>query len=218
MGKNAVRVLIFLLAFSIGAYVVIQYGFFNPQDDGLVSKKLKNPDFHLEPWVYVLYVHIFTGVLALIIGPFQIFLTKVGTKKIRWHRYMGYLYVSSISISGLVNMYLSFFASGGWIAGLGFFTLDVLWVTFTWISLYKIGKKDLQAHREWMLRSYALTFAAVTLRLLLPLLLLLFHGNFILAYQIVAWMCWVVNLVVTEVLIRSRYKHKHSKALNDHLP
>ncbi|GED72174.1 hypothetical protein BRE01_58760 [Brevibacillus reuszeri] len=208
MGKRAVRVLVYLLAFLIGAYAVIQYGFFKPQDAGLVSIKLRNPDFHLEPWVYVMYVHIITGVLALIIGPFQLFLSKAGTTRLKWHRLMGYLYVISISISGLVNIYLSFFATGGWIAGLGFFTLDVMWVAFTWMSVYKISRKDNHAHREWMLRSYALTFAAVTLRLLLPVLLLLFHGNFIPAYQMVAWMSWVVNLVIVEVMIRSRHHHR----------
>ncbi len=47
----------------------------------------------------------------------------------------------------------------------------------------------------WMLRSYALIFAGVMLRLELPLLTLAF-GAFPPAYRAVAWLCWVPNLLI----------------------
>jgi hypothetical protein len=56
---------------------------------------------------------------------------------------------------------------------------------------------DIAAHRVWVLRSYALIFAAVTLRLELPLLAVAF-GDFLPAYRTVAWLCWVPNLLWTE--------------------
>lgn len=89
-------------------------------------------------------------------------------------------------------------------AALGFFLLDGLWIFATWFSLLQIARKDIQAHKDWMLRSYALTFAAVTLRLWLPIMVMLFDGNFIPAYQLAAWICWVVNLLVIEAVIRLR--------------
>jgi predicted membrane protein len=73
MGKKIIRALVFVFAFAIAGYVIVQYGIFSARDAGLVSFKLQKPDFHLTPWVYVLYVHIVTAMLALIIGPFQIF-------------------------------------------------------------------------------------------------------------------------------------------------
>ena len=210
MGKNIIRALVFIFAFAIAGYAIVQYGVLHASDAGLVSFKLQKPDFHLTPWVYVLYVHIVTAMLALIIGPFQIFLKKSQARR-RQHRLMGYIYVISISASGIVGLYLSLFATGGWVAGLGFFGLDVLWVAATWTALRKIIAKDVQAHKEWMLRSYALTFAAVTLRIWLAPLTMLF-GDFEAGYRVVAWFCWVPNLLVIEAVIRARKSKRTSPA------
>lgn len=210
MGKNIIRALVFIFAFAIAGYAIVQYGVLHASDAGLVSFKLQKPDFHLTPWVYVLYVHIVTAMLALIIGPFQIFLKKSQARR-RQHRLMGYIYVISISASGIVGLYLSLFATGGWVAGLGFFGLDVLWVAATWTALRKIIAKDVQAHKEWMLRSYALTFAAVTLRIWLVPLTMLF-GDFEAGYRVVAWFCWVPNLLVIEAVIRARKSKSTSPA------
>ncbi|NOU96744.1 DUF2306 domain-containing protein [Paenibacillus sp. LMG 31456] len=206
MSKTAIRTLVIVLALAISAYAIIQYGFFAPQKAGLISIKLRNPDFHLDPWIYALYTHIVTAVLALVIGPFQLFLKPRGTKPLSRHRLLGIVYVGAVTISGLVNLYLSMYATGGWISGLGFLLLDILWVGATWISVFKILEKNTQAHKEWMLRSYALTFAAVTLRIWLPLLIVIYHGSFVQAYQVVAWLCWIPNLLFIEAMIRLRSK------------
>jgi uncharacterized membrane protein len=202
MGNKIIRALVFTFAFAIAGYVIVQYGILSASSAGLVSFKLQKPDFHLSPWVYVLYVHIVTAMLALIIGPFQIFLKQSKTR-VRMHRRLGYVYIISVTVSGIVSIYLSLFATGGWIAGLGFFGLDVLWVASTWIALRKIIAKNVQAHKAWMLRSYALTFAAVMLRIWLGPLVLIF-GDFEAGYRVVAWLCWIPNLLVIEAVIRAR--------------
>ncbi|TXK83457.1 DUF2306 domain-containing protein [Paenibacillus sp. N3.4] len=218
LGKITIRIIVFVLAFGICAYALIQYGFFSAKDASFVSIKLRKPDFHLEPWVYVLYAHIISAVLALVIGPFQLFLKPAGLKRVKRHRRLGYTYVLSVSISGLVSIFLSLYATGGWAAGLGFLLLDALWVTATWISVNKIAvRNDIQAHKEWMLRSYALTFAAVTLRLWLPVLLILYAGSFIPSYQVVAWLCWIPNLLFIETVIRFGQKRNPSKG-NHQIP
>jgi uncharacterized membrane protein len=200
MGKKIIRALIFVFAFSIAGYGIVQYGVLKASDAGLVAFKLQKPNFELTPWVYVLYAHIVTAMLALIIGPFQIFM-KQSKERRRQHRLLGYVYIISITISGIVSVYLSLFATGGWIAGLGFMLLDVLWMATTFTALRKIVVKDIQAHKAWMLRSYALTFAAVTLRIWLAPLVLLF-GDFEAGYRVVAWVCWIPNLLVIEAVIR----------------
>ncbi|MEW4372401.1 DUF2306 domain-containing protein [Paenibacillus kandeliae] len=199
MASKKTRTLVFILAFLIAGYAIVQYGFLQASDAGLVSFKLQKPNFELKPWLYVLYAHIFTAIFALMIGPFQLFIKPTHARR-RWHRRLGYGYVVSIVISGIVNVYLSLFATGGWISGLGFMSLDVLWVSTTLIAVRKIIAKDVQAHQVWMLRSYALTFSAVTLRILLaPLAILL--GDFEAAFRVVAWACWIPNLLVIEVVI-----------------
>lgn len=215
MGKITIRIIVFTLAFAISAYALIQYGLFSAKDAGLVSIKLRKPDFSLEPWVYVLYAHIITAVAALAIGPLQLFLKPVGMKRVKRHRMLGYVYVISVTISGLVSVYLSLYATGGWMAGLGFLSLDVLWVATTWISVNKIIRdRHIRAHKEWMLRSYALTFAAVTLRIWLPIMLFVFNGSFVPAYQVVAWLCWIPNLLLIEAFIRLGRKRNSSNDSN----
>lgn len=199
MASKSIRALVFILAFLIAGYAIMQYGILQASDAGLVSFKLQKPNFELKPWIYVLYAHIFTAIFALMIGPFQLFIKPTHARR-RWHRRLGYAYVLSITVSGIVNVYLSLFATGGWISGLGFMSLDTLWVTTTLIAVRKIMSKDIQAHKVWMFRSYALTFSAVTLRILLAPLVILF-GDFETAFRVVAWACWIPNLLVIEVVI-----------------
>ena len=54
-----------------------------------------------------------------------------------------------------------------------------------------------------MLRSYALTLAAVTLRVYLPLSQI-YGIDFIAAYQAIAWLCWVPNLVIVDWFVLKR--------------
>ncbi|QSF42835.1 DUF2306 domain-containing protein [Paenibacillus tianjinensis] len=207
MGNKMIRALVLILAFSIAGYAFVQYGVLKASDAGLVSFKLQKPNFELKPWIYILYIHIFTAIFALIIGPFQLFMKPTNARK-RWHRLLGYGYVLSITVSGIVSVYLSLFATGGWIAGLGFMSLDVLWVATTLTATRKIMAKDIQAHKAWMLRSYALTFAAVTLRIWLAPLALLF-GDFEAGFRVVAWVCWIPNLLVIEaVIFRKRLRQR----------
>jgi Predicted membrane protein (DUF2306) len=85
---------------------------------------------------------------------------------------------------------------------LGFAALATLTFAMTVIAFREIRRRNVLAHREWMVRSYSLLFAAVTLRLELPLLVVLHAGAFTPAYQIVSWLCWVPNLVWAEWYIR----------------
>jgi hypothetical protein len=50
-----------------------------------------------------------------------------------------------------------------------------------------------------MVRNFALTFAAVTLRLYLPASMAA-GVAFELAYPVIAWLCWLPNVIVAEVL------------------
>jgi hypothetical protein len=50
-----------------------------------------------------------------------------------------------------------------------------------------------------MIYSYAACLAAVTLRLWLPVLSMTFQ-HFVTAYTIVAWLCWVPNIIVASII------------------
>ena len=95
-------------------------------------------------------------------------------------------------------MYISFFATGGLPSSIGFLCLGIIWFATTLMAFVNIKKRNIAIHQKLMTYSYAACFSAVTLRILLPVLVLIF-GDFITAYTIVAWLCWVPNLVVARV-------------------
>ena len=108
-----------------------------------------------------------------------------------------------VAVGGISGFYMAWLAYGGPTARLGFATLALLWL-FTGAMAYRaIRAKEIQTHRRWMIRNYALTFAAVTLRLWQPLLGVA-GLDFIVAYRTVAWLAWIPNILIVEWWIQQR--------------
>jgi Predicted membrane protein (DUF2306) len=157
-----------------------------------------------------LYIHAFAIMFPLIIGPVQFFLRRLTpearrAKYLPLHRWLGRIYVTGALIGGLAGLYLAIYAFGGFVSALGFGLLAVLMLTSTSIAYLRIRAGNEFSHKEWMTRSYALIFAAVTLRLML----VIYQGGFgidaMAAYQATAWSSWVPNLIVAEIInIRRR--------------
>jgi uncharacterized membrane protein len=147
-------------------------------------------------------LHIAASAWALAMGPWQ-FSLRLRQRALAVHRWVGRSYVAAVVLGGLSAIALAPAAQTGAVAGLGFGLLGVLWVGFTIVALVRIRAGDVTAHRRWMTRSFALTLAAVTLRLYLPAA---FAAGipFPTSYPAIAWLCWVPNLIVAELLLRSR--------------
>jgi uncharacterized membrane protein len=144
--------------------------------------------------------HIVFGGLALLLSPIQLS-GWVRARVPRLHRLIGRVVLPSIVVAGTSGLLLAGVNVAGPVGTAGFGTLAVLWVTFALLGLRAITRRDIAAHRRWMLRTFALTYAAVTLRLwLLALIALL--GEFHSAYLLVPFLCWVPNLVLVELLLR----------------
>jgi hypothetical protein len=105
------------------------------------------------------------------------------------------------AVVGLAGLYMSRYAFGGWVTGLGFGMLAVLLLVTTTRAYVLARQRRIAEHRRWILRSYALIFAAVTLRVELPLLITAFD-DFTPAYVVVAWLSWVPNLLAMELYVR----------------
>lgn len=152
--------------------------------------------YHADIRPVAFYAHVGLAPVALALTPFQLWL---GLRRMRprLHRWMGRVYVASIVIAGLGGLVLALGTEAGAVASAGFAAMAVLWLASTAIGVAKVRAGDIVSHRAWMFRSAALTFAAVTLRLELPVLVS--SGlEFATAYSIVAWLCWVPNLIVAE--------------------
>lgn len=151
------------------------------------------------PWIDEM--HFVAGGLALITGIWG-FRRDVLVRRRALHKLLGKVYVACVLVSGLSGGAMACFAMGGWVPRLGFGLLAIGWLVTTaagWRTIHK--RKDVVAHRRWMVRSYALTCGAITLRLQLGPLAMLLHG-FDPAYRIVAWSAWVPNALFAEWWLR----------------
>ena len=151
-------------------------------------------------WNLAFYLHIIGGGIALICGWPQ-FIKSWRAKNLSLHRLLGRIYVIVVFISGFSGLYIACFATGGRTSVFGFLFLAIGWLITTTMAYITIKKKAIEHHQAWMIRSYALTFAAVTLRIWLPLMNIGLDMSFSVAYPIVAWLCWVPNLLLAEIIV-----------------
>lgn len=145
------------------------------------------------------FLHFLGGGIVIIIGASQ-FSKRLRTGKPKVHRALGLTYIVGVVVAGFSGFYLALNSSGGLAGHYGFALLAVSWVSATIIAFNFIRKKNIIAHQRWMIRSYALTLAALSLRIYLPAFLI--SGiPFDEAYPLIAWLCWVPNLIVAEWLV-----------------
>ena len=197
MTQKISKTVIALFAIIIGLYPGMY--FFKERTFGLLSSK-SNELLANTLWNTAFYTHIILGGIALLIGWLQ-FSTKLRLRNLSTHRAIGKIYIVTVLISSLASIGLGFFATGGIITSTGFICLGIIWFTTTLLAYLKIRNMEIEQHRRLMIYSYAACFAAVTLRIWLPLLNIIF-GDFLVAYSIVAWLCWVPNLLVANLIVR----------------
>jgi uncharacterized membrane protein len=161
------------------------------------------------------YLHIIFGGIALMIGWIQ-FSKKIRNKHLNFHRWIGKIYLLSVIISGIPGFYIALHASAGLSPKLGFGIGAVLWVTLAILGYTSIRRGNVEAHKKFMMYNYAGTFGAVTLRIWLPLLILIF-GNFQEAYQVVAWLSWLPNIIVVYFLLRKKRNERLQFDQSDHI-
>lgn len=146
--------------------------------------------------------HFLGGGTALATGAFQLH-TRMRNRWLGLHRWLGRTYVLAVAAGGLAALALAPHATTGGVAATGFALLGLAWLATTALAVIAIRQRRLAAHRDWMVRSYALTLAAVTLRIYLPASQ--FAGiSFTIAYPVIAWLCWVPNLLLAQAFLRSR--------------
>ena len=149
-------------------------------------------------WNIGFYAHIIPGAIALLIGWTQ-FVKKWRKEKLDLHRILGKIYLLTVLVSGVAGLYIAQTATGGIVSRIGFSTLAILWLGFSYMAYSKVKAGDILGHQKMMIVSYALCCSAVSLRIFLPLLAYGF-SDFILAYKIVAWLCWVPNLIIAYII------------------
>ncbi len=158
-------------------------------------------------WMTSFYIHIISAMVVLVVGPLQ-FIKKIRVKSLPLHRRLGKMYVYGILLlaapSGLI---MAFYAEGGIWSTVGFLLMSLLWFGTTIMAVRMAMQRKIAEHQKWMYRSYALTFAAVTLRVLVALFSeFTYDDQFIIVST--AWLSWLLNLAVVELFIAFRNRKK----------
>ena len=196
------RKIAFIVFLLIGAIsmVVMSLHYFQSESAGILKRK----EFATSFWYLLSFrTHIFLGLVAIVVGPFQ-FIKKIrSTYKIS-HRIIGYLYFLSVLMSGLSGLIIAQFTMGGWITTVGFSAISIAWLFTTLNAVSSIRKGAILNHEKWMFLSYGLTFSAIIQRTLL-LIPLLSETPFMPIYQLSAWLPWILNLNIAYYLSKRSY-------------
>ena len=145
-------------------------------------------------------LHVSAASIALAIGSIQIIPT-VRKRYLNVHRWLGRFYALAVLLAS-VSGFLIAFQIDGIIGSSGFAILAVFWLFTTTQAVRLARAHQVQAHRRWMICSFALTFAAVSLRLQLAVFMFGFAVPYEQVYPFLAWSCWVPNIVFAVWYVR----------------
>lgn len=185
--------LLALLCLGIAAYSS-RYVLHPPQTS---AQALNNPVG--VPW---LFIHVAGALMALVLGSWQ-FVPALRNGFGPPHRWVGRIYVVGCLVGGTAGLVLAPGSSAGPIASVGFGSLAVVWIAANLLGWRAARQRRFADHRRWMIRSWALTLAAVTLRLYLPLVMIL-DLPFLPWYRAISFLAWVPNLIAAELWLRRR--------------
>lgn len=195
----------------ISAIVFLKYFVFpyTAFDDNVSFLKYKQHYVHNPIWKAAFYIHVFSAIIALISGIPQFSKTILRDHKVI-HRLLGKVYAWDILIVNFPPaMVLAVTAIGPWVSKLGFVILDFLWVFFTYRAVTMIKQGNISAHKHYMMRSYALTFSAITLRMWSTVFISILQWNPLIVYSVNAWMGFIPNLLFVEILIWREGRRKY---------
>jgi Predicted membrane protein (DUF2306) len=150
-----------------------------------------------EPW---LVLHAGAGATALLLSPLQL-MPSLRRRAPKLHRGVGIVYVLGCTLGAASGAVLAYGSAAGIVASVGFGSLSLVWLFTTTAGWLAAARGRAAQHGQWMLRSFSLTYAAVTLRVYLAVLPLL-PVAFLNGYRAIAFLCWVPNLLVAELLLR----------------
>ena len=190
-----VTVLLVLAGFAV--WFIVQNAFRYASYDAVTYDELW-------PRRYGLIPHIFGGLAAILAGLIQLWLGLTGRTG-ALHRALGRIYVASIAVGSMGAFYLALTIQPKYFAyAAGLFGLACAWVLTTSMAVLAIRRCAIEQHREWMLRSYIVTFAFVTFRLLDTLLLAWNVAPAMEVDALTAFACWSVPLLLAEPFIQWR--------------
>jgi hypothetical protein len=152
---------------------------------------------------YWLLLHVVFGLVATVAGPFQ-FSAALRRSRPRVHRIIGRAYLVSVFVSAMMALYLAATSAITPVYTAGLCVVAGVWIATGAVALAHALRRTFTAHREWMVRNYVVTFFFILFFAYFDLFTLLKIGSMEQLASIGVWLCWVLPLGVTEVLLHRR--------------
>ena len=186
-----------LLAWSVLAAICTVYGLYALFTAFGLAETEKVRAF---PLAFIM--HALAGGIVLISGSLQ-FNSKVRRRFATLHRFCGRAYVITICIASPAGLLNAIYFDVGLSAKFSFIFLAVVWFATTFLGYQSIRSGRVRQHREWMTRSFSLSFFFVTFSIWVPLLSSSSLSGHI-SYPLAVTISWTLNLAIAETLIRLR--------------
>ncbi len=110
----------------------------------------------------LLIPHAIAGTLAFIAGPLQ-FSSRLRARHLKFHRIVGRVYVYSVFTAATLAFIMELGGRGDFP---GVIVQISLWVLCTLVAFITARNRQIAVHRQWMIRSYAITFTFIANRVL----------------------------------------------------
>ena len=164
-------------------------------------------DKHLKPFAPLLITHISGGIIAIVLGPLQ-FIPTIRKRYTKWHRLIGKTYLISVLIGGLAAITLAItkviMIEHAIAFGTGLMGLGIAWLFTSSMAFWAVKKRNFAQHREWMIRSYVVTCGFTSFRIFTDILNNYMHVDGDQIGITMAWACWAIPLLITEMILQSR--------------
>lgn len=148
--------------------------------------------------------HLSGGITALVLGPFQ-FSTSFRNRFIKTHRLLGKIFVVAIIIASLSAVYMSFYVAPqvniAW--SISLLVMSLVWLISVLMAYRTIRLRRIPQHKEWMIRTYVITFGFVLFRFLneasfIQELMPTFEER----GATCIWLSWALPLFIAEVILQ----------------
>lgn len=150
-------------------------------------------------------LHSTFGSVAILAGPLQ-FSSRLRRRHIKLHRISGRAYLIGIAGASVGSFYLVFTGKRAWNFEFALFVLTCAWLTTAAMAFYAILHRQIQVHKEWMIRSYILTFTFgifhIAFHILMNYTTIGNHQNPDITMGTLTWASWVIPLLIAEVLLQ----------------
>lgn len=159
-------------------------------------------------WPGLTLLHIIPGIILMVLGPLQ-FVAKIRSRYINFHRWCGRIYVASGLLVGITALLMGIVIGfGGAVETTAVTVFSVLFLIFLGRAIFHIRRREVTAHREWMIRTFFIGLSVATMRPMMAMFIAFTDLSFAEILGTSFWLAFSLHLVVAELWVRFTRKEQ----------